>query len=163
MVRQPTEDTTLRLPRTDDPSIVETVHVKKGTPIVLDSVGLCKSSKLVKSFHIPDCSYFPSIQLITRTSFPTRRTSIRSAGSRPPNLQMAPLRHSNLKLRRLLCKARPARWMALWASHLVRALVWGTNLQRSKPSRSSRTFCVHGASSRSCNLARAGRHGDRGL
>jgi len=40
ITRQPKVDTILNLPRADDPSIVEPMHVKKGTTIVMDVVGM---------------------------------------------------------------------------------------------------------------------------
>lgn len=47
MIRQAHSDTILRLPRTDNPDIVEEVPVKKGTTVVMDFVGIsiaCYSS-----------------------------------------------------------------------------------------------------------------------
>ncbi|KLO17485.1 cytochrome P450 [Schizopora paradoxa] len=40
MLRHATEDTMLNIPRTDDPSVVETIRIKKGTNLVGDLVGL---------------------------------------------------------------------------------------------------------------------------
>jgi len=40
ITRQPQVDTTLNIPRADDPSIVEQMHVKKGTTVVMDVVGM---------------------------------------------------------------------------------------------------------------------------
>ena len=43
MARKAAKDTTLSIPRRDNPEIVEQVFVKKGTPINLDIVGMSKS------------------------------------------------------------------------------------------------------------------------
>jgi len=40
MVRQPEVDTTLNLPQADDPTIIEPMHIKKGTVVVMDFVAM---------------------------------------------------------------------------------------------------------------------------
>lgn len=64
MFREAHSDTILRLPRTDNPDVVEEVPVKKGTNVVMDFVGIgisCFSSirLLIQSFTGYDSQTFP--------------------------------------------------------------------------------------------------------
>ena len=47
MLRIATDDTTLMVPRKDDPSKVDSIPLKKGTEVVLDCVGSSECSHLV--------------------------------------------------------------------------------------------------------------------
>ncbi len=65
MVRQPEVDTTLNFPRADDPTIIEPMHIKKGTVVVMDFVAMCRFSRLIimssaHKFTVYDPQEFPN-------------------------------------------------------------------------------------------------------
>ena len=79
MVRIATKDSTLSIPRRDEPAIVEQVVVRKDAALVLDTIGMCKYP-LIPILLPADFHIFLLLQSMIPKFFQSRSHSCRNAG-----------------------------------------------------------------------------------
>lgn len=129
MFRQAHSDTVLRLPRTDNPDIVEDVPVKKGTNVVMDFMGIGISRRALIEDDVSDCS-----QATILKHLQNRNPSSLGDGQRLRPRRAKQLRKLS-KQARFLRLTQQRRWRGSPASHSAHGLALGTSSPRLRPYR----------------------------
>lgn len=129
MFRQAHSDTVLRLPRTDNPDIVEDVPVKKGTNVVMDFMGIGIFRCALVEDVVSD-----SLQVTILKHSQNRNLSSLGDGQRQRQRKANRPRKLS-KLARSLRLTQQRRWRGSPASHSAHALASGTSSPRLRPLR----------------------------